>query len=100
MASPGASFCLLAPRRAEGGRARGRAESRASSGGAMKMREAKSHLSAFTVKKGRKRGLESKVSFGDKDYRATMERGMCRRLPLSAPRGMRPPACWGIVHKQ
>lgn len=50
----------------------------------MKMRDAKSHLSAFTFKKGRKRGLESKVSFGDKDYRATIERDVSEAAPLSS----------------
>lgn len=54
------------------------------------MRDAKSHLSAFTfLKKGKKRGLNSKVSFGDKDYHVTIERDVSEAA-LSHPCGMRP----------
>lgn len=64
------------------------------------MRDAKSHLSAFTfLKKGKKRGLNSKVSFGDKDYHVTIERDVSEAAPLSSMRDASP-ACRVIVHKE
>lgn len=59
----------------------------------VKMRDAKSHWSAFTVQKGRKKkksGLKSKVSFGDKDYHATIEQDVSEAAPLSSTRDASP----------
>lgn len=50
----------------------------------------KSHI-ACAFKKESKRGLKSKVSFGDKDYRATMERAVSEAA-LSSRRDASPHA--------